>query len=278
MAKPKVNVSNDDDVDTSQIAQTLGVIEEAYIFKIPPKPSAMGHIAENWPKKAMWVGKLKIVSTATECILQFINIETDKIYLSVPIENDEDKPSTIEPAYDSSRYYALTILKPNTTNQYFELGLGFQTREDSSDFRLAVAEFKRYQNSLKEAQKFKIQPKNDFSIKDDEVFVMKSFKGKKKSSNNNDNNVDPTEALNSFAPPPSDKAKKSKKKKTKQKKPKKTNNNNDNNNNDTNNNGDNFFGDDFGDFTNDTNNNDNSNANADANQNADQNGDDWAQF
>ena len=101
-----------DEGDTSNMQTTLGVIQNAYLFKIPPKPSAMGHMADTWPKKAMWVGRLKVLSTATECTLQFEDVEKDKVYLKVVLNNDPDKPATIEPAADSSRYFALNIIKP----------------------------------------------------------------------------------------------------------------------------------------------------------------------
>ncbi len=111
MADNKEAIINDDG-DTSNMNTTLGVINGAYLFKIPPKPSSMGHVADTWPKKAMWVGRLKVLSTATQCTLQFENIDTDKVYLKVLINNDPDKPSTVEPCADSSRYFALNICKP----------------------------------------------------------------------------------------------------------------------------------------------------------------------
>ena len=116
--------ANDDDGDTSNMNTTLGVIAGAYLFKIPPKSSAMGHMADTWPKKAMWVGRLKVLSTATECTLRFENPDTDKMYLEVKVNNDPEKPSTIEPAADSSRYFALNIKKPgifSTIISYFLL-------------------------------------------------------------------------------------------------------------------------------------------------------------
>ena len=112
MAQANDDNDDNDEGDTSNIATMLGCIKEAYLFKIPPKASALGHMADTWPKKAMWVGRLKIMSTATECTLQFENIDNDKVYLKVPINNDPDKPSTYEPAADSSRYFALTVQKP----------------------------------------------------------------------------------------------------------------------------------------------------------------------
>ena len=111
-ADNKESTNEIDEGDTSNMQTTLGVIAGAYLFKIPPKASAMGHMADTWPKKAMWVGRLKVLSTATECTLQFENPDTDKVYLKVLINNDPEKPSTIEPAADSSRYFALNITKP----------------------------------------------------------------------------------------------------------------------------------------------------------------------
>lgn len=114
--------TKDDDGDTSNIATTLGIMKCAFLFKIPPKNSSMGHMAETWPKKAMWVGRLKVLSTATECTLQFEDSETDKVYLKVLINNDDNGVSTVEPCADSSRYFALNIIKPGMhKNTFYDL-------------------------------------------------------------------------------------------------------------------------------------------------------------
>eukprot|EP01083_Nonionella_stella_P025657 70689_1 len=228
-----------DEGDTSNISTTLGIIGEAYLFKIPPKASAMGHMADTWPKKAMWLGRLKILSTATQCTLQFEDVDTDKVYLKVLVNNDKDKVSTIEPTADSSRYFALNITKPGT-DQIFELGLGFQGRDESMDFKMAVGEFERMKQNLEESKIFNMKAKEDFSLGADEVLVMKPMANKKKREETKDND----DEFDGFLPPPSSgndsksKKKKSKKKKKKKKSAKPTEKNEDN-----------AGGDLFGDFT-----------------------------
>ena len=139
------------------------------------------HIHTNNTTK--WVGRLKILSTATQCTLQFEDIETDNVYLKVLVNNDENKVSTIEPCADSSRYFALNVTKPDT-DQIFELGLGFQTRDESMDFKMATGEFERMKQNLKEAEKLneRMKAKEDFSLADDEVLVMKPMNKKNKKS------------------------------------------------------------------------------------------------
>jgi len=207
-----------DDGDTSNINQLLGVIREAYLFKIPPKTSSMGHMAESWPKKAMWIGRLRIQSTAHECTLQFEDTETEKVYLKVVVNNDPEKPQTIEYAADSQRYFALNIVKPGT-DQMFELGLGFQTRDESMDFKMAVGEFERMKQNEEEAKKFNMAVKEDFSLGSDEVLVMKPMANKKKHEQKEADHGGGG-GLDGFLPPPSDE-KHSKKKKGKKKKKKK---------------------------------------------------------
>ena len=182
------------------------------------------HIQPNNTTK--WVGRLKILSTATQCTLQFEDIETDNVYLKVLVNNDENKVSTIEPCADSSRYFALNVTKPDT-DQIFELGLGFQTRDESMDFKMATGEFERMKQNLKEAEKLneRMKAKEDFSLADDEVLVMKPMnkKNKKKQDNNNNNNNGDGDgdAFSFSLAPPSESSKKTEKKKKKKKKKKK---------------------------------------------------------
>lgn len=170
---------------------------------------------------------MKILSTATECTLQFEDIDTDKIYLKVLINNDPNKPTTVEPCADSSRYFALNVSKPGT-EQILTLGLGFQTRDESMDFKMATGEFARMQQNLEEAKKLneKMKSKEDFSLGADEVLVMKPMhkkKKKKKQEEETKTNDDGGDG-GGFLPPPSDQTsankKKSKKKKKKKKKEK----------------------------------------------------------
>merc|ERR1719334_2749583 len=217
---------DDDDGDTSNLQVTLGIIKGAYLFKIPPKASAMGHMAESWPKKAMWGGRLKVLSTATECTLQFEDVETDKVYLSVLINNDKDKVATVEPAFDSSRYFALNMVKPGTS-QMFELGLGFQSRDESMDFKMSLGEFERMKANAEEAKQLDLKPTEDFSLGDDGVLVMKPMAKKKKKSEEKESTEGDDGGGGLFLPPPSDEGKgkgkgKKKSKKAKKKKKKKT--------------------------------------------------------
>eukprot|EP01083_Nonionella_stella_P209340 758937_1 len=192
----------------------------------------------------MWVGRLKVLSTATECTLQFENIEDDKVYLKVLINNDPNKPTTVESCADSSRYFALNICKPGS-DQIFELGLGFQNREEAMDFKMATGEFERMKNNLEEAKKLNTKITENFSLKDDEVLVMKPMKKNKKKEEIKDNGNN--DGFDGFLPPPSDS--KGKKKKSKGKKKKKKVKKTDNDSGLFGDNGADNSGDLFGDFT-----------------------------
>merc|ERR1712079_40508 len=140
------------------------------------------------------------------------------------------------------------------TDQMFELGLGFQTRDESMDFKMAVGEFERMKQNEEEAKKFNLAVKEDFSLGNDEVLVMKPMSGKKKHEHkDNGNDNEGGGGLDGFLPPPSDdkhsKKKKGKKKKKKKKKDSDQSNQDNvaNTENDTNNDANDDFGD-FGDF------------------------------
>jgi len=242
--------------DGVDVATVLTAIGKAFIFQIPPKPSAQGHSAEQWPKQALWAGRLKVLQTNTQCVLQLEHTDKDGIYLKVPVNTHEsgdlNAPQTIEPVIDSSRYFALTILKPNTVNQYFELGLGFENRDDSSDFKSALQEYERIKRSMSKAkEEIDKLVTEDFALHENEMLDIKPIKNNtnKKNTNNNKNNQNNDDML--FMPPPT----KDKKIKKKIKNTKNDNNENENDNNDND--------DDFSNFvsntttTNNTNNNTN---------------------
>merc|ERR1712228_785432 len=95
---------------------------------------------------------------------------------------------------------------------------GFQTRDESMDFKMATGEFERMKQNLKEAKKLNDRMKinsEDFSLGDDEVLVMKPKKKKKKKNENGNGDGDGGDALGGFLPPPSDSTKDDKKKKKK---------------------------------------------------------------
>jgi len=252
--------------DGVDVATVLTAIGKAFIFQIPPKPSAQGHSAEQWPKQALWAGRLKVLQTNTQCVLQLEHTDKDGIYLKVPVNTHEsgdlNAPQTIEPVIDSSRYFALTILKPNTVNQYFELGLGFENRDDSSDFKSALQEYERIKRSMSKAkEEIDKLVTEDFALHENEMLDIKPIKNNtnKKNTNNNKNNQNNDDML--FMPPPTHDKKSKKNKNTKN-----DNNENENDNNDND--------DDFSNFvsntttTNNTNNNtNNDNSNKKNNQN-----------
>jgi len=167
--------------DGVDVATVLTAIGKAFIFQIPPKPSAQGHSAEQWPKQALWAGRLKVLQTNTQCVLQLEHTDKDGIYLKVPVNTHEsgdlNAPQTIEPVIDSSRYFALTILKPNTVNQYFELGLGFENRDDSSDFKSALQEYERIKRSMSKAkEEIDKLVTEDFALHENEMLDIKPIK------------------------------------------------------------------------------------------------------
>lgn len=108
------------------------------------------------------------------------------------------------------------------SKQIFELGLGFQSRDESMDFKMATGEFARMKQNLKEAEKLneRMKVKEDFSLADDEVLEMKPMK-KKKKKQKDEEKTNFGDDDNGFLPPPSDAKKTESKKKKKKKKKKK---------------------------------------------------------
>jgi len=266
----------EDKEENVDVATVLVTIQRAVLFKIPPKPSTQGHSAESWPKDGIWAGRLKLLQTNTECFLQFEHSDKPGVYLKVVVNThqsgDINAPQTIEPVVDSSRYFALTILKPNTTDQYFELGLGFEDRDDSAEFKTAMSEYERIKRSLAKAtEELDKLATGDLSLHENEMLDIKPMKNKKTSKNSPNSNDDKGDTL--FMPPPPTNEKKSKK--LKNTKNDSTPNANDNA----------TFDDDFSSFVSDTtstqntdNNTNNTNTNNNKKNNNNNQNDDWSSF
>merc|ERR1712129_499419 len=114
------------------------------------------------------------------------------------------------------------------------LGLGFQSRDESMDFKMFLGEFARQKDNAEEAKlQFGVETE-DFSLAADEVLVMKPMNKRKKNNKQKEQGAEEDlEGGGLFLPPPSEgnegkgkgKGKKKKKdKKSKKKKKKKQQN------------------------------------------------------
>jgi len=115
--------------------RTLLQLPSVLAFKIPPRKTAGGHKAADWPTQAAWTGKLKIVSRGK---LAVIILHDDKNQtFAMCLVNEE---TAVERTTDSGRYFVLRI--QNAQGKYAFIGIAFNERNDAFDFNVALSEHK----------------------------------------------------------------------------------------------------------------------------------------
>eukprot|EP01041_Mallomonas_annulata_P009607 gene9607-19972_t len=148
-----------------EIERTLCQLPSCHVFKIPVLKSADGHRAADWPKDAVWTGKLKIVERGRNA---FILLLDDKNQLFAKCSVEE---GSVERTLDSGRYFVLRI--ENAQGRHAFIGIAFNERNDAFDFNVALQEHKSSLERESKAAEFMdtelpVGPMKDLSIKDGE--------------------------------------------------------------------------------------------------------------
>ncbi|TQS32343.1 hypothetical protein Golomagni_07344, partial [Golovinomyces magnicellulatus] len=123
------------------IQRVLFISPKVHVYNIPPLASMRGHVAANWttdPSRHIFTARLRIIETSTEA--------TDSIKVDTVLEDPASgalfaaspytDPTAIEPAVDSSRFFAVTVR--DESNRKAVLGIGYEERSDAFDFAVAL--------------------------------------------------------------------------------------------------------------------------------------------
>ena len=117
-------------------------------------------------------------------------METNELFAECPLPSKpENFLSSVEPVVDSSRYFVLKIVDPQSKRHAF-IGLGFRERTQSSDFNAAIDEHRQYLRRKKEADAYKEQfaasaeAQKDYSLKEGEKITIQIKKSPNASPSN----------------------------------------------------------------------------------------------
>jgi len=117
---------------------TLLVVNNVYVYRIPPRPSAQGYKAGDWPDEALiWQGRLLIVELGDLAIIRLVHSQNGETFAECPVH-----PGSVEPVTDSSRYFVLRV-EDRATKRHAFLGMGFQERGEAFDFNAALQDHDR---------------------------------------------------------------------------------------------------------------------------------------
>ena len=193
-----------------EIERTLCQLPQVHVFKIPPRTSAQGYRAADWPTVPQWTGKIRISAKGNLCVITLLDNE-NKIFAQCPVTDD----AAVERTLDSGRYFILRI--QNATGQKAYIGIAFNERNDAFDFNVALADFKQEVERDKAAASGDVQktivPLRDLSLKDGEKIKIQIGDGQKKEKKVSTSSSSggllappPGDRKGLLAPPPADKS------------------------------------------------------------------------
>mmetsp|Transcript_18487 Transcript_18487/g.32109 ORF Transcript_18487/g.32109 Transcript_18487/m.32109 type:complete len:244 (-) Transcript_18487:11-742(-) len=142
--------------------QTLALINQCFVYKLPPRTTTGDHRAAEWnAADPLWSGKLKVIAKGDACIVQLIDSTSGELFAVCPVDD-----TAVEPVKDSSRYFVLRI---ENQGRHAFIGLGFAERNEAFDFNVALQDHKKYlknkEESAKALERLKNEPDVDYTLK-----------------------------------------------------------------------------------------------------------------
>ncbi|KAI0458739.1 DUF1681-domain-containing protein [Xylaria acuta] len=124
------------------IQRVLFIVSTVHVYNIPPMVPGRGHVAATW-KADIFTARLRILETAIteasgeEQVKADIVLEdpsSGQLFAAAPYT----AAAVVEPASDSSRFFALRI--QDGAGRKATLGIGFEERSDAFDFGVSLQE------------------------------------------------------------------------------------------------------------------------------------------
>jgi hypothetical protein len=152
--------------DSNVVERVRCVIQDAHVFKLPPRPTAGGWRGADWTDE-VWQGTVKVVERDDVTLVLLVDRESGKIFAVCPIQD-----GAVDRCVDSSRYFVLRI--ENANGRHMFIGMAFNERNDSFDFNTSLEDAK---NERTKASEPPVQLPGlggkDYSIKEGEKITVK---------------------------------------------------------------------------------------------------------
>jgi len=182
-----------------QIEQTLLIIRECFVYKIPPRQTTSGYKAGDWNvDNFLWSGRLTIKAKGEQAIIRLEDVKTDDLFAICPVS-----PGSVESVSDSSRYFVLRV--DDGRGRHAFIGMGFTERNVAFDFSAALADHQRYVKQLKEQassfQKMKDAPKLNLGLAEGQKITV-NLKIPTKSSSSSSSSSRTATGTGILLPPP----------------------------------------------------------------------------
>lgn len=176
------------------IQRILFIGSQVHVYQIPPLTSTKGYTAATWtedPKRHIFTARLRVLETGTD---DDDSDTKEKVKVDVILEDPAsgqlfaaapyNDPGVIEPALDSSRFFAVRV--QDGQGRRAMIGIGFEERPDAFDFGVALQEARKTvgleggaasaqankAKSKKEEEEKAAAEKRDYSLKEGETITI----------------------------------------------------------------------------------------------------------
>eukprot|EP00929_Paragymnodinium_shiwhaense_P064804 TRINITY_DN32511_c0_g1_i1.p1 TRINITY_DN32511_c0_g1~~TRINITY_DN32511_c0_g1_i1.p1 ORF type:complete len:394 (-),score=119.24 TRINITY_DN32511_c0_g1_i1:71-1252(-) len=180
--------------DDPDYEYTIFQCREVQVFQIPPASSSAGHKADDW-KKCIWRGRCRTVGKGKDMLIKLLDNTNGNLFAQCTIPGG-DHGKYVEAVTDSSRYF---VLKVTNGDRHAFIGLGFEDRNESFDFKCALTDFKPGGNKEPEPAAPSPGLGRDLSLKEGQKIQIK-LKGKSADSGDKPKTGG---SLTGLGPPPS---------------------------------------------------------------------------
>lgn len=204
------------------IQRILFIGRAVHVYNIPPLASTKGYTAATWtedPKRHIFTCRLRVIETA----LPQLDGTDDKVKTDIILEDASSgqlfaaapyvAAAVVEPALDSSRFFALRVQDPS--GRKATLGIGFEERSDAFDFGVALQDAQKAMGldggagaaaaaaTAAKSKKENEEAKRDLSLKEGETITV-NLGGKfgRRRPQQEQKPVNETAGLSSFSLPP----------------------------------------------------------------------------
>ncbi|RYP80424.1 hypothetical protein DL770_006229 [Monosporascus sp. CRB-9-2] len=170
------------------IQRVLFIAGPVHVYNIPPMIPGKGHVAASWTadgnKLQIFTARMRVIETSVALPDGDEKVKTD-IVLEDPSNGQlfaaasYTAPAVVEPASDSSRFFALRV--QDEAGRKATLGVGFEERSDAFDFSVSLQEAQKslgWEKSdpsgkkLPAAQRKDSEEKRDLSLKEGETITV----------------------------------------------------------------------------------------------------------
>ncbi|XP_031483390.1 uncharacterized protein At1g03900 [Nymphaea colorata] len=124
------------------LEQTLLVVREVSVYKIPPRSSSGGYKCGEWLQSdKIWSGRLRVVSCKERCEIRLEDPNSGDLFAACFVLPGQ-RENSVETVLDSSRYFVLKI--EDGRGKHAFIGLGFNERNEAFDFNVALSDHEKY--------------------------------------------------------------------------------------------------------------------------------------